>query len=351
MKFSKDLFTRSKNNPILKPNKNHEWESLKVYNPGVIYERGIFNMLYNAVGDDWTLRLGYATSIDGLHFERLERPVFEPRESYDWKGVMDPRITRIGNTYYMTYSADDGIMRKLALATSTDLKTWRKHGPMLKNWDAVRAGVFRIVDGKKLPEKPERKGRSKAGGIFPEKIKDKFWMIFGNTHLWFATSSNGISWIVDFKPLLSPRGGNYFDNFTVQGGPPPIKTDKGWLVLYHGRSVEKGDYRLGFILLDLLDPRKIIYRTNRPIFEPKEPYEVSGIVDMLPGGFERMRLMSKSQLEAFTKDAEAKGKMLKVVFCCGAVLADGVLRIYYGASDTFICTATAKLEDVLNSID
>lgn len=342
------MFTRSKFNPILKPKPENNWESLKVYNPGVIYENGLYHLWYNAVGDDWTLRFGYATSSDGISFDRKNEPAIKPSEAFDWKGVMDPRITKVKNKYYMTYSADNGKMRVLGLATSTDLKNWRKHGFILKNWNAVKAGGFRKINGKKMPEKRGREKRSKAGGIFPDKIRGKYWLIFGNSHLWTATSEDGINWFVDFDPFLSPQN-NSFDSLSVQGGPPPIKTNKGWLYFYHGRSGKNGNYQLGFLILDLNNPRKIIYRTKQPVFWPEKSYEMSGIVDILPGRFEKMKSMSKTELKEYVKKCDREGKMPRVVFCCGAVLVDGLVKIYYGASDTVIGTASSRLKDVLNS--
>lgn len=130
-------------------------------------------------------------------------------------------------------------------------------------------------------------------------------------------------------------------------GPPPIKTDAGWLVLYHGID-DKIVYRLGFLILDLNDPSKILYRSEKPIFEPEEPYELSGMVDILPEGLEALEKMSQEELNEFLKTHEQSGKMPQIIFCCGAVVVDGILRIYYGASDSVICTATAKIEDVLD---
>ncbi len=336
------MFKRFESNPIIEPNPKNKWESIKVYNPGVICENGIYHLWYNAVGQDWTLRLGYAISKDGINFKRKKNPAVVPSESYDWKGIMDPRVTKVGNKYYMTYSADNGKMRMLALAISDDLINWNKYGLGLKNWNAVKAGVFRVFDGKRHPEKEGREQRSKAGGIFSEKINGKLWMIFGNSHLWMATSKDGLNWHANFDPFLSPREGK-FDGLSVQGGPPPIKTAKGWLYFYHGRSGENGDYQLGYLILATDNPRKIIYRSQKPIFKPKESYEMSGIVDILPGGFKKMQSMTKKELEDFVKKSKGNGKMPGVIFCCGAVLVDNQVRIYYGASDTVIASASAPI--------
>lgn len=173
-------------------------------------------------------------------------------------------------------------------------------------------------------------------------------MLFGEHRIWFAKSENGTDWIGDQVPFLEPRRGDYFDNTFVEMGPPPIKTERGWLVLYHGIN-NKHCYKIGFLLLDLKNPRKILYRSKNPIFEPTEDYEVSGMVDVLPGGLATMQKMSDKKLKMFLAKNEAKGTMPKVTFCCGAVLIKDTLRIYYGASDTFICTATAKLSDILKT--
>lgn len=129
-------------------------------------------------------------------------------------------------------------------------------------------------------------------------------------------------------------------------GPPPIKTKKGWLVLYHGIN-DTHWYQIGFLLLDLKNPRKILYRSNKPIFKPEKDYEMSGIVDVLPGGLAAMQKMSKKELKTFLTKHDAKGTMPKVTFCCGATVNDNILRIFYGASDSVICTATADINDIL----
>jgi len=149
---------------------------------------------------------------------------------------------------------------------------------------------------------------------------------------------------------LKPRGGKFFDSEHVEMGPPPMRTDKGWLMLYHGVN-EKIEYKLGYALLDIKDPTKILYRSEQAIFQPREPYELSGIVDILPGGYEAMKAMSEEELHKFVEANIEKNTMPKVVFSCGAVL-DGPtrLRLYYGAADSLVCTATVDIDDILKSI-
>lgn len=167
--------------------------------------------------------------------------------------------------------------------------------------------------------------------------------------MWFATSADGVKWTGDQIPFLGPRDGDFFDNTFVEMGPSPIKTEKGWLVLYHGID-NKHCYKIGFLLLDLADPRKIIFRSDSPIFEPAKDYEMSGIVDVLPGGLEAMQKMTEEELKNFLVENNDKGTMPKVTFCCGATVVNEKLRIFYGASDSVICTATADLKDILDLV-
>ena len=131
-------------------------------------------------------------------------------------------------------------------------------------------------------------------------------------------------------------------------GPPPILTEAGWLVLYHGVN-EKIEYKLGWLLLDEHNPEKILARSCEPAFSPGETYELSGLVDILPGGFERLKNMSENDLAQFIEQSGVEGSMPHVIFCCGAVLLGDELRVVYGASDSVICGATARLEDLLAS--
>lgn len=345
------LFTRSKLNPILEPNPENWWEDKKLYNPGAIYHNGKYHLFYRAVGsgENWKSSIGYAVSEDGENFQRFNEPLMTGIDGPERRGLEDPRITKIEDLFYMAYAAYDGITPRLSIATSEDLKVWRKRNSALSGWSLEKAGgICTKFDNEGNPfTKSEPTEWSKSGGIFPEKIDGKFCMLFGEYRIWFATSDDGINWTGDQAPFLEPRRGNYFDNTFIEMGPPPIKTEKGWLVLYHGIN-DSHWYKIGFLLLDLKNPRKIIYRSKEPIFGPEKDYEMSGIVDVLPGGLAAMQKMSEEELINFLAKNDAKGTMPKVTFCCGAVVIGDVLRIYYGASDSVICTATANINEILN---
>lgn len=304
-------------------------------------------MFYRAVGEGslWHSSIGYAVSDDGEHFERFDEPLLTPKLELESLGIEDPRVVKIGDAYVMAYTGYDGDSARLLIATSGDLRHWERHGEVIPQWDLEKAHGFQVKwDEARFTQTALNKRWIKSGGIFSEKIDDRYWMLFGDSNMWFATSRDGLKWEPVWEPFIRPRAG-MFDSVHVEMGPPPIKTEKGWLVLYHGID-EKIVYRIGFLLLDLGDPREILYRSDEPVFEPQEPYELSGIVDILPGGLKKLQSMSKEELNEFLRTAEVKGFMPKVVFCNGAVLAGDTLRIYYGASDSVICTATVKLDDI-----
>ncbi|MCK5211160.1 hypothetical protein KAJ89_00510 [Candidatus Parcubacteria bacterium] len=347
--MKKIIFTRSNKNPILKPTKN-KWENFKLYNPGVVYHNKKYHLFYRAVGKtiNWQSVIGYAVSSDGVNFKRQKTPLLVPSNKFEKRGLEDPRITKIDNTFYMAYAAYDGITPRLSIATSKNLRSWKKHGSALKNFRFEKAGGVFISWKKGKPYiKPQTREWSKSGAIFPGKINNTYWMLFGEYRIWMATSKDGIKWKACQKPFLAPRRSNFFDNTYVEAGPPPIKTNKGWLVIYHG--IDKNMfYRLGCLLLDLKNPNKIIFRSKNHIFGPKKKYELSGAVDIMPGGLNKLQTIKEQDLKNYLKQMEKTGNMPRVTFCCGAVLKNNKLHIYYGAGDSVICTATAKLGDILH---
>jgi beta-1,2-mannobiose phosphorylase / 1,2-beta-oligomannan phosphorylase len=120
-------------------------------------------------------------------------------------------------------------------------------------------------------------------------------------------------------------------------------------VLYHGVN-DAIQYQLGVLLLDLNDPTKIIYRSDKPIFGPKEKIELSGMVDIIPGVVKLIEEGKEEELKQRLQEAERGGFMPQVTFVTAAVVVDGIVHLYYGASDVFICTATASLRDIMATI-
>jgi len=277
-------FVKHGENPILTP-PGRGFEAVAVFNPAVIHENGRFYMLYRA--EDWegVSTIGLAESEDGVHFTRRPEPVVFPEHDYEQGGgCEDPRVVKVGDTYYLTYTAYDLKTARLALATSQDLVHWQKHGL-----------VF-----------PER-GWTKSGAILSEKVKGKYVMYFGDLDMWIAYSDDLIHWTAREEPVLRPRKG-YFDSKLVEPGPPPILTEEGILLIYNGAN-EKLRYSVGWVLFDKDDPTRVLARAVEPILEPETSWEKFGQVP-------------------------------NVTFAEGLVTKDDTWYLYYGAADMWICLAT-----------
>ena len=282
-------------NPILKPNPLHEWESLNVFNCGVVHHNGLFHMFYRAQGVDYVSHIGYAVSADGVHFNRLQEPVFSPHDEWDTRGVEDPRITYLADEgrSVMAYTAYSPLGITPMFAESANLIAWRRIGPLVTGED------------------------NKDHVLFPRRIGGRYVSFHRRPpSLWLAYSADLETW-GDFEPVLSPRADSWDCNRVGAGGVP-IETEDGWLVIYHAYDFEHV-YRLGVCLLDLDDPSKILARADSFIMEPREPWEITGDVP-------------------------------NVIFAAANPVVDGTVYLYYGGADRVIGLATCTLDDLLDFV-
>jgi predicted GH43/DUF377 family glycosyl hydrolase len=252
--------------PILVP-QGTGFESRGVFNPAVIKDGDRYVMLYRAQDANGTSRLGIASSRDGLHFVREPQPALAPETDYEREGgVEDPRLVKIGATYYLTYTAYDGKDAQLALATSRDLRSWKRHGVIM----------------------PANTGRwnvkwTKAGAILDQPVNARYWMYYmadaaaGSDQMGIASSPDLLHWTESLDaPVLGRRPGA-FDSRVVEPGPPPLLTPEGILLVYNGAD-DGLIYRTGWALFDRLDPTRVLARSDTPIFEPKKGWELAGQV-------------------------------------------------------------------------
>ena len=276
--------------PVLKPNPLVPWEARNVFNPAVIHHNGLFHMFYRAQGVDFTSSIGYAVSSDGLTFNKLEKPVLTPSSREDYRGVEDPRVTVLDGVFYMCYTAYGEASYFPMIARSTNLITWERVGPL---------------------ERAENKDHV----LFGDKIKGRYAIFHRRPpSIWIAYSDDLITWD-DHQIVMEPRQENWWDHNRVGGGGPPIKTDKGWLVIYHAYDNDHV-YRLSVALLDLEDPTRVINRPKEPILEPREPWELRGDVP-------------------------------NVVFSTANPVVEGTVYVYYGGADRVVGLATAPLGDLI----
>ena len=309
-------------NPVLSPGtggfvdpiskKTVLWEEKDVFNPAIVKKDGKVYMLYRAqdkVGKPGgTSRVGLAVSNDGLHFKRMPKPVLYPEndafKKYEWEGgCEDPRVVRGDKgLYYMMYTAYEGTTARLFVATSTNLLSWKKYGSVFGKayngkyalkWSKSGSVVSRYIDGEPVAVK----------------INGKYWMYWGDSQIWCATSDDLINWtpvemkkgerppvklrgqattMPDLKVVLPTRDG-MFDSNLVESGPPAMLTDDGILLLYNSmndvsfgdKSLPEGSYDASQVLFDKNDPTRIIGRMNTYFMRPEKPYEITGQVNQV----------------------------------------------------------------------
>jgi len=306
-------FERIKSNPILEPISERKWESKAVFNPAAIYENGKVHILYRAMGEDNKSVIGYAVSTDGETInERLPYPVYTPREPFEMKikegnfGCEDPRVVRIDDRFYMTYTAFDGgenpprVVLSSIKADDFLNRRWEWEKPILispPNIDDKDASLF----PKKIKDKY----------VFLHRINDDIWIDFFDD-LKFENNK-----YLDGSIMMHTRV-DHWDQKKIGIAGPPIETGKGWLLLYHGIN-ETGIYKVGACLLDIESPDTILSRLSYPIFEPEEKYEKEGLVN-------------------------------NVVFPCGNVVIDKTLYIYYGGADKVLGVAKMDLKMLLDEL-
>lgn len=326
-------------NPILSPNKENNWEDIVVCNPGVWYEDGVFSMLYRAAGNDeqHIIRFGLASSEDGFHFVRAsDQPAFGPSsEGPDSGCVEDARIVKFDDYFYVSYAFRPSPPGRYWEFEHDEVLTsdWGENAPSNLKLNTANTALAITKDFKNW----HRLGRISQANLddrdvilFPEKVNGRFAMIhrpkewvgekYGLEHpaIWIRFSNDLLTWTTPSTLLIAGIPGSWEEK--TGGSTPPLKTNKGWLVLYHG--VDKGGtglYRVGAVMLDLDDPARIIGRTKTPILEPEEWYEMEGFYS-------------------------------GCVFPTGNVIIDDTLYVYYGAADKYIGVATCNVNDLIEFI-
>lgn len=289
-------------NPVLLPGDNVfmcpilrqevKWEEKDVFNPAAIVRDNKVYLLYRAedtIGKHaGTSRIGLAVSDDGLQFRKEPTPVFYPDNDslkiYEWDGgAEDPRVVESEDgTYIMTYTSYDGTTARLMLATSSDLRRWNKHGTILtgsfKDFWSKSGAIVAAQDGDRIVAK---------------KIDGKYWMYFGDTDLFMATSPDLIHWSPvlegdSLKKVLRPRPG-YFDSRLVESGPYALIRDQGIVLIYNGMNLDEGGdpllpggaYCGGQALFDKSDPTRLIDRLEKNFIKPDRDYEMTGQINQV----------------------------------------------------------------------
>ena len=289
-------FLRLSNDPVLSP-AGSGWESAGAFNPAAIRRDRKTILLYRAQDAKGTSRIGYAESADAIHFVRRAAPVLVPETDYEKEGgVEDPRLVEIDGQYYLTYTGFNKMDAQLCLAVSLDLLHWERKGILLPaykgNWNA---------------------GWTKSGAILKEKIQGKYWMYWLGTaadrtdQMGLSYSNDLIHWTEATETPALPKRPGKFDSRVVEPGPPPVLTSDGFELDYNGAD-DKLVYRTGLAVFDRQEPRKVLYRSETPLFAPELEWE-------------------------------KVGQLPNVVFVEGLVADKDRYLLYYGGADKYVGVA------------
>lgn len=291
---------RLSQDPILAPNPEHKWEAAAVFNTAAVIHNDLVHLIYRATditsnGSEgkYINSLGYAVSGDGIHFERYPEPIMINDIPQELRGPEDPRILWMDGKFHMLYTGFGGRFSgdyRISLATSTNLIHWERQGVMLDE-------------------------SNKDAAFLPEKVNGRYLMFHRRApDIWIAFSDDLVDW-EDHQNIMSPIPESNWESEKIGLAGPPLKTDQGWVIIYHGVGGNPRKYSLGIALLDPADPTRVIKRQSHPILEPELDWEVNGFVP-------------------------------NVVFSCGHVVLNDQLYVYYGGADTAIGVAAVPMEDI-----
>jgi len=330
-----------KNEGIILEKTELEFENSAVLNPTCVEKDGIVHMFYRAVKEGNYSTVGYCQlDKENKIIKRLDQPLLIPEYEYEQRGIEDPRIVQIDNLYYLFYTAYDGKNARIAYATSQDLVNFEKKGLISPSFTYDEAeDMFRNAH---LQERyflfesfyKEKHGKDvllweKDAFLLPQKIEEMFVL--------FHRILPGIQ-IICCKDLAELKKPEYWKNYlknmddyvvldpkhwfeirNIGGGCVPLKTEEGWLLIYHAVEDTKFGkvYHAAAALLDKNNPKKIIGRLDYPLFSPSNNWEKEGVVN-------------------------------NVVFPTGAIIKEGRVIVYYGAADKLIAAKSFKLTDILN---
>lgn len=301
------FFQRSERNPII-TTKQLPWAAAAVLNPGATEQDGDVVLLLRVENDAGYSSIHVARSADGVENWNIDsEPILrygQERWRYEAWGCEDARVVYIAEhrCWFITYTAYSAVGAAVAIARSHDLRTAERIGLIFSpnNKDAV---------------------------LFPQRFEGRWAVLHrpdaggGIENIWSAFSPDLVHW--GEPHCVVPEGrGPAWDALKVGSGPPPVLTDDGWLLLYHGVKAYGGtlSYRVGAALLEKDRPHKVIARSRNCVFQAEAPYEKSGFVP-------------------------------NVVFPTGLLRRGDELWMYYGAADTCVCLATARLRDVMETLD
>jgi len=306
--FGRELFTRHPDNPILSV-KDWPYPANSVFNAAAAEVDGKILLLARVEDFRGISHLTVARSDNGIDKWEIDaHPTIKPEPEHypeELWGIEDPRITWLEELgqWAVTYTAFSEGGPLVSLATTKDFKTFQRLGPVMPPED-------------------------KDAALFPVRFDGRWAMLHRpvakvvtiEAHIWLSFSPNLKHW-GEHMELIHARRGAWWDANKIGLSAPPMQTPEGWLVLYHGvRTTASGSiHRLGLVLLDLEDLRKVIRRSDEWIFGPKASYEREGDVD-------------------------------DVVFPCGWINKDGNIMMFYGAADSRICLATASLKDLVDFV-
>ncbi len=319
-----------------------DFENDGVLNPAVYQEGETVHLFYRAVRKGNFSTVGYAKLNGPLEVvDRLAKPLIGPSSAIDQQGVEDARIVKIDGTFYMSYTSYDGLNALGSYATSTDLKTFEKHGiivPQLdyKTFCSLTAEIANL-DERYATYNCEKEGEERHGFIsdknlifFPRLINGKF------TFLHRIRPDIQLAAVENLSELTAEYWAEYVKNLDenilltskydhessyIGGGCPPIETPEGWLIIYHGvRKSEEGYvYSACAALLDLENPEQEIARLPYPLFTPDQKWELTGYVN-------------------------------NVVFPTGTARFDERLFIYYGAADKRIAAVSLNFDELISAL-